>query len=188
MSNRGDIIKLLFLFISVPVRAVKDIWVLGDTFLTEATAVLREIQNQNRDELYLYSHYDPQIYYPSLLSKDTFAKQIHCQLNSALEEHNRLPAVILIILGNKNVDHKVMNPEYTRKVWSALFTEISRMIKTRREDLLEKARVKGEPRVMVTNMIPRYREHNEKTDLTHESFKTKRRRFNGILPQVAGNF
>lgn len=37
-------------------------------------------------------------------------------------------------------------------------------------------------------MFPRYREHNEKIDLTRESFKTKRRRLNGILPQIANNF
>lgn len=92
--------------------------------MTEATAVLREIQNQHRDELYIYSHYDPQIYYPRLLSKSTFAAQIRCELSTALEEHNKLPAVILIVLGNKYVDHKVLNPECTRKVWNALLTEI----------------------------------------------------------------
>lgn len=119
--------NLISLIFAVPVRANKDIWVLGDTFLTEATAVLREMQNQNRDELYMYSHYDPQIYYPKLISNDTFASQIRCQLATALEEHNKLPAIILIVLGNEKVDYKVMNPEYTRKVWSALFNEIHRM-------------------------------------------------------------
>lgn len=37
-------------------------------------------------------------------------------------------------------------------------------------------------------MFPRFREHNDKTDSTQESFKTKRRRLNGILPQLANNF
>lgn len=173
---------------SVPVRANKDIWILGDTFLTEAVSVLREMQHLNRDELYIYSDYDPQIYFPTLLSKDTFARQIRCQLYTALEEHNKLPAVIIIVLGNKNVDHKVLNPECTRKVWSALFTEIQRAIKTRKEDLPKKAQSAEEPRVCITNLVPRFREHNDKTDLTHETFKTKRRRLNGILPQIANNF
>lgn len=169
-------------------RANKDIWILGDTFLTEAVAVLREIQNQDRDELYLYSDYDPQIYFPKLLSKDSFASQIRCQLYTALEEHNKLPSVIILIIGNKDVDHKALNPEGTRKIWHALFTEIQRAVKTRKEDLPRKAQNKHEPRVFATNMFPRFRDHNEKFDKTQETFKTKRRRLNGILPQVANDY
>lgn len=157
-------------------------------FLTEAVAVLREIQNQNRDELYLYSEYDPQIYFPKLLSKDTFASQIRCQLAMALEEHNKLLCIILLIFGNKDVDDKVLNPEGTRRVWSALFSEIDRAVRTRKEDLPRKAQNEGEPRVIVANMFSRFKDHNNKTDQTKESFKTKRRRLNGILPQVANNY
>lgn len=51
-----------------------------------------------------------------------------------------------------------------------------------------KAKYPDEPKVLITNMFPRFKEHNEKLDLTHESFKTKRRRLNGILPQIANNF
>lgn len=151
-------------------------------------AVLREMQNQNRDELYLYSEYDPQIYYPKLLNENTFANQIRCELYTALEEHNKLPSHIIIVIGNKNVDHKVLNPESTRKVWSALFTEIQRAIKTRKEDLPRKAQQCNEPKVSITNLFPRFKEHNDKTDLTKETYKTKRRRFNGIIPQIANNF
>lgn len=172
----------------MPVRANKDIWILGDTFLTEAVAVLREIQNQNRDDLYLYSEYDPQIYYPKLMSTDSFATQIRCQLFTALEEHNKLPSVIILVIGNKNVDQKALNPEGTRKVWKALFTEIQRAIRVRKEDLPKKAQNKFEPRVFTTNMFPRAKDHNERCDLTGEAFKTKRRRLNGILPQVANDY
>lgn len=172
----------------MPVRANKDIRILGDTFLTEATAVLREMQNQNKDDLYLYVHFDPKIYYPQLLSKDTFASQVRCQLATALEEHNKLPAVIILVFGNKNVDYKVLNPELTQKVWSFLFTEIQRMIRTRKEDLPSKAKSDSEPVVFICNMFPRSKEHNKKRDLTHESLKTKRRHFNGLLPQVAKNY
>lgn len=179
--------RLCFVF-AVPVRANKDIWIFGDTFLTEAVAVLRELQNLNRDELYLYSEYDPQIYYPKLLDKDTFASQVRCQLFTALEEHNKLPAVIIVVLGNGNVDDKVLNPECTRKVWSALFTLIQRTIRTRKEDLPSKAKSPNEPKIYVSNMFPRFKDHNDKTDLTDETFKTKRRRFNGLLPQIALNF
>lgn len=156
--------------------------------MTEAVAVLREIQNQKRDELYLYSEYDPQVYYPKLLCKDTFASQVRCQLYTAFEEHNKLPSVILVVLGNKDVDNKVLNPECTRRVWTALFNEIKRAVATRKEDLPHKAKREDEPRVMFTNMFPRYQNHNEAVDLTKESFKTKRRRLNSILPQVANNF
>lgn len=186
--HSNDQVICQYCIIAVPVRANKDIWILGDTFLTEAIAVLREMQNQNRDQLYLYSQYDPQIYYSNLLSKDTFASQIRCQLSTALEEHNKLPVAILIVLGNKNIDHKVMNPECTRRVWKALFTEIDRIVRTRKEDLPDKAKRESEPKVLINNMFPRFREHNDQTDATHETFKTKRRRFNGVLPQVANNF
>lgn len=146
------------------------------------------MQNLNRDELYLFSDYDPQPYYCKLLNTDTFGKQITSQLFTALEEHNRLPSVIVIVIGNSNIDTKVMNPEHTRRVWSSLFTEIDRMIKTRKEHLPRKAQVVGEPRVLISNVFPRYKDHNDKTEKTNEPFKTKRRRLNGLLPQVAKNF
>lgn len=177
-----------FILITVPVRANKDIWILGDVFLTEAIAVLREIQNLKRDELYLYSHYDPQVYYPKLLSKDTFASQIKCQLFTALEEHNKLPAIIIMVIGNQNIEHKVFNPDCTRKVWSALFREIQRSIKIRKEDLPSKAKSADEPRVFVTNLVPKFKDHNERADRFGESFKTKRRRFNGMIPQIASEY
>lgn len=150
--------------------------------------MLREFQNQHRDALYLYSEYDPQIYYPKLLSKDTFASQVRCQLYTALEEHNKLPAAIIVIVGNKDIDLKVYNPEYTRKVWSALFTEMQRAIRTRKEDLPSKAKFPDEPQVFIANIFPRGSVFSDKCDLTHETFKTKRRRLNGILPQVASSF
>lgn len=172
----------------MPVRANKDIWILGDVFLTEAVAVLREIQNLNKDQLYLYSDYDPQIYYPKLLATQSFANLIRCQLFTALEEHNKLPSVIILILGNKNIDQMVMNPEQTRRVWNALFVELSRAIKTRKNDLPAKARSEFEPRVFVSNVFPRFKDHNERIDKGFEPFKTKRRRLNGILPQVASAY
>lgn len=174
--------------LSVPVRANKDAWILGDTFLTEAVAVLRELQNLNRDELYLYHEFDPQIYYPKLLCNDTFASQIRRQLYTALEEHNKLPSIMVVVLGNKDIDNKALNPECTRKVWNALFTEIQRAIRTRKEDLPHKAKINSEPRIYITNLFPRYNTHNDALDKSKESFKTKRRRLNGILPQVASNF
>lgn len=174
--------------IVAPVRSNKDIWILGDVFVTEAIAILMEMQNQKRDDLYLFSDYDPQPYYPSLLSKETFGMQIMNQLYTALEEHNKLPAVILIILGNKQVENMVMNPEQTRRIWVALFTEIQRTVRTRKEDLPKKCQTVGEPKLMISNMFPRFKDHNEKLDRSEETFKTKRRRFNGILPQVAKEF
>lgn len=109
--------------------------------MTESVAVLMEMQNQKRDELYIFSEFDPQPYYPKLLNTDTFGKQITDQLFVALEEHNKLPSVILIVLGNKQIDNMVMNPEQTRRIWNALFTEIQRMIRTRKEDLPRKAKI-----------------------------------------------
>lgn len=156
--------------------------------MTEAIAILMELQNQKRDELYLFAEYDPQPYYPSLLSKDTFGKMIVNQLYTALEEHNKLPAVILVVLGNKQIDKMVMNPEQTRRVWTSLFTEIQRIIRTRKEDLPRKCKSIGEPKILITNLFPRFKDFNEKVDHSHESFKTKRRRLNGILPQVAKSF
>lgn len=147
-----------------------------------------EMQNQNRDELYLFAEYDPQPYFCKLLDTDTFGHQITSQLFTALEEHNRLPSVILVVIGNSDIDSKVLNPEHTRRVWSALFSEMTRMIKTRKEDLPRKARVSGEPRVLIANMFPKFKDHNDSLGNTHESFKTKRRRFNGLLPEIARKF
>lgn len=172
----------------MPVRADRDIWILGDNFLTEAVSVLMEMQHQNKDELYIFSNYDPQVYYPKLLDKDTFGKQIMKLLFTALEEHNKLPYAMIIITGNKNVDSMVLNPTHTRRVWNALLTEIQRTIRTRKEDLPRKAQSDSEPKVFVTNMFPRFKDHCESKGDTMETFKTKRRRFNGILPQIVKEF
>lgn len=177
-----------YICFAVPVRANKDIWILGDVFVTEAIAILMEMQNLKHDELYLFSGYDPQPYYPSLLSKETFGRQIVKQLFTALEEHNKLPSIILIVLGNKQIDNMVMNPEQTRRIWNALFTEIQRILRIRKEDLPKKAKSLNEPRILITNLFPRYREYNEKLDHSHETFKTKRRRLNGMLPQLASSY
>lgn len=169
-------------------RANRDIWIFGDVFLTEAVAVLREMQNLKKDELYLYANYDLQIYYPKLMSTDNFATQIRCELFTALEEHNKLPSIILIVLGNKDIGKKVYNPDQTRRVWNCLFKEIKRAIATRKEDLPPKAKSEHKPRVLITNMFPRSKEFAERVDETDESFKTKRRRFNGLLPVIASSF
>lgn len=178
----------LYCSIVVPVRANKDIWLLGDVFLTEAVSVLMEMQHQNPDELHLFSDYDPQPYFPKLLDSQSFGKQITNQLFTALEEHNKLPSVIIIIIGNKQINKKVFNPEQTRRVWKALFTEIQRIIRTRKEDLPKKAQNQNKPRVLINNMFARFKDHNDKTEGTHESFKTKRHHFNSLLPQMVKDF
>lgn len=161
---------------------------MGDVFLTEAVAVLMEMQNQNRDELYLFSEYDPQPYYPKLLESGTFASQICNQLYTALEEHNRLPSAIILVFGNKHIDNMVMNPENTRRVWNAFLNKIQRTIKTRKEDLPKKAQIQNEPRVLIANVFPRSNDHLNDFDKSQENFKTKRRRLNGLLPTIAKNF
>lgn len=113
--------------------ANKNIWFIGDQFLTDAIAVLSSMQLQNKDELYIYQAYDVQSFYPNKLCSDSFGKVVRCCLYEALNEHNRLPAVIVVVTGNKDVDDKVSTPFNTKRIWNALGNEIDRAIKARKK-------------------------------------------------------
>lgn len=176
------------IFIVVPVRANKSVWLLGDTFLTDALPVLMQIQSARKDEIYLFSNYDMKAFYPPKLDKFNFARQIRMQLANALEEHNRLPEVIILIIGNMQVERKIFNPVQTRRVWGALFKEIDRMIKTRKDDLPKKCFFEDKPKVYCTSMFPKYKGRNDVPDADGETFKSKRHRFNNLLPQIGRPF
>lgn len=151
-------------------------------------AVLSSLQNQNKDELYLYQAYDVQYFYPNKLCADTFGKIVRCCLYQALSENNRLPAVIIVITGNKDVDNKVSNPYNTKRIWNSLCNEIDRAIKARKNDLPKKAFLNEEPRVFFSNMFPRSKSKCDDKDDGQDSYKTKRRRLNNILPQILQKF
>lgn len=161
---------------------------MGDVYLTDAAAVLTQYQNYNRDELYLYQGYDVKLFYPKKQCSDTFGKIIRSTLFEALNQYNNLPAVILVVTGNDEIDDKVSTPYHTKRIWTAVCTELDRAIKARKNQLPRKAFLNEEPRVFFTNVYPRYKDHCESLDKGFESFKTKRRRLNNILPQVASTF
>lgn len=171
-----------------PIRANKVIWIIGDVYLTDAAAVLSQIQTVNKDELYLYQAYDIRMYFPKKQCTDTFGKCVRNTLYEALRENNRLPAVLLVITGNQKIDDMVSTPYHTKRIWTAVCTEIDRAIKARKNDLPRKAFLNDEPRVFFSNIYPRYKDHCETHDQGFESFKTKRRRLNNIMPQVMSNY
>lgn len=109
-------------------------------------------------------------------------------LHDALQQNNRLPAVLLVITSNTSIDDKVSTPFHTKRIWNALCLEIDRALKARKNDLPRKAFLNEEPRVYFSNIYLRYKDHCEDTGETAESFKTKRRRLNNILPQVLSKF
>lgn len=146
------------------------------------------MQGLEKDQLYIYQAYDVQPYFPKKQCTDTFGKQVRCTLYQALSEHNRLPGVLLIVVGNHRIDDMVTTPYHTKRVWNTLFTEIDRAIKARKNDLPRKAYLNEEPRVFVVNIAPRFKEHCENVDSGFDSFKTKRRRLNNLLPQLAAKF
>lgn len=178
----------VFPLISGVIPANKTIWFLGDIFLTEAIAILTQLQNQNKDELYMYQAYDVKAFFPTKLCSDSFGKQIRSQLYEAFSQCNKLPAVIILVTGNAKIDDMVTSPYHTKRIWNALFTEIDRALKARKNDLPRKCYLNEEPRVFVTNVFPRFRSHCEKVDEGLDSFRTKRRRLNNVLPQVSAKF
>lgn len=168
--------------------ANKNVWIIGDVFLTDVVAVLTQMQGLEKDQLYVYQAYDVQVFYAKKQCTDTFGKQIRTTLYQALSQNNRLPAVLLVVTGNTKIDNMVTTPYHTKRVWNTLLTEIDRAIKARKNDLPRKAFLNDEPRVFFTNVYPRYKDHCERVDEGFDSFKTKRRRINNILPQVAAKF
>lgn len=170
------------------VPANKNIWIIGDIFLTDAAVVLTQTQIQNRDELYLYQAYDVQVFYPKKQCTDSFGKIIRSTLYEALNMYDKLPAVIIVATGNADFDDKVSTPFHTKRIWKAVCTEIDRALKARKNDLQKKSYLNEEPRVFFTNAFPRYKDHCEATDKGFDSYKTKRRRLNNILSQILTNF
>lgn len=170
------------------IQAVKNIWIISDGFLTDAVAVLGQMQVLRKDDLYMYQEYDVYSFYPKKLCNDTFGKVLRSTLGEALGKHNKLPSVMIIVVGNSNIDDKVTTNQHTRRVWTAICNEIDRSLKARKDDLPKKACVTEEPRVYITNIPPRHKDHGENLDDGFEPFKTKRRRLNNILPQVAEKF
>lgn len=161
---------------------------MGDVFFTDAVAVLMQIQRDRNDELYLFSNFDVHVYYPNKLCDDTFGKQIRSCLCKALEEHNELPTVILVITGNNKVDQMVSTPMQTKRIWQALLLELDRIIKARKDQLPRKAVVDNQPRIYFTNMFPRHKDHCDKLDKGEDTFKTKRRRLNSLLPAIGQKY
>lgn len=171
--------------ISGTIHANKTIWLIGDVYLTEALAVLTQHQNMNRDELYIYQAYDVKAFFPKRQCADTFGKIIRSMLYEALKQYNNLPAIIIVITGNQKIDDMVSTPFHTKRIWKAVCNKIDRAVKARKNDLPRKAFLNEEPRVFFTNVFPRSKNNCERVDEGFDTFKTKRRRLNNLLPQVA---
>lgn len=182
------VIILINCILTGPTAANKNVWLLGDVYLTDAAAVLSQMQMLNKDDLYLYQAYDVQSYFPKKQCTDTFGKQLRMALYKALEEHNRLPAVIIFVTGNHKIDNLVTTPYHTKRIWNALCNEIDHTIKASKNVLPHKCFLNEEPRVFFTNVVPRYKDHCDMLDEGFDSFKTKRRRLNNILPQILNKF
>lgn len=168
--------------------ANKTIWIIGDVYLTDAAAILTQMQSQDKDQLYLYQAYNVKIFYPKKLCTDTFGKVLRCTLYEGLNQHAKLPAVIIVVTGNKKIDDMVSTPFHTKRIWKTICTEFDRAIKARKNDLPKKAVLNEEPRIFFTNVFPRSKDHCNAVDSGSDSFKTKRRRLNNLLPQVLATF
>lgn len=169
-------------------QANKNVWLIGDTFLTDAIAVLGQMQMRDKDNLYMYQMYDIESFYPEKLCTDTFGKIIRSLFYEALEKHNRLPAVIIVVTGNDKIDDMTSTSFHTKRIWNALCIELDRAIKARKNDLPKKAILNEEPRVYFNSVFPRHKDHCEEQGEGIESFKSKRRRLNNLLPQVLKKF
>lgn len=146
------------------------------------------MQHLEKDQLYLYQAYDVQSFFPKKQCTDSFGKQVRCTLYEALSQHNNLPAVLIIVIGNNRIDDLVTTPYHTKRVWNTLFTEVDRTIKARKNDLPRKAFLNEEPRVFIVNIAPRFKDHCENLNDGFDTFKTKRRRLNNLLPQLTAKF
>lgn len=167
------------------VRANNNIWLLGDNFLNEAIPVLKQIQFEKKGYLYMYQNFDVKGFFPKKLDQTVFGKQLLNQLTVALTEDDRLPTVIILVVGNRQVDNMVLTPVQTKRIWNIVFMEITRLIRSRKDQLDPKCYFHNQPRLYINNMFPRHKDDCDDKGRTTECFKTKRRRFNNVLPQAA---
>lgn len=143
--------SLLTLFlITANVRALKDVWFIGDHLIRTAYPYLQQIQQEHDSgrENYLHDHYDTYVFYPMFTETNVLTMVRNCFVE-ALNRRLKLPNAVIILTSDQIIieDPLYLPSEVDRKLkW--ILRELDCAIKIRKSSLPLKAYKFGEPRIM----------------------------------------
>ena len=173
-------------------QAVKDVWIVGDQFLKNhyhAFPMMRDkaIQAKNQPP-YLFRYYNMKPYYStSLTSKNNAFLRFEETVDEALEECDKLPRFIVIIIDkdllesacsvlNNYVPPEEMDPGI-EKIIKWMTSYVDRSVSLLKTDMYHKkpgSATAAEPKYIWLKMLPRKHQHVNKAEFF-------RYRFNEIL-------
>lgn len=132
------------------IRALKDIWIIGDHLARLAYPYLQEMDQDHKRgfENYLQENYDHSAYYPCFTDTNVLS-MIRNSFVEGLNKRPKLPSTVIILFGEQLLteDPLFLPSEFERKIkW--LIRELEVNIKIRKRSLLPKAYTMGQPRIM----------------------------------------
>lgn len=132
------------------IRAVKDVWVIGDHMARDAYPYLQQLDMEHKKgfENYLYANYDHYAYFPSFTETNVL-KMARNSLIDGLNRRAKLPNAVIVLLGEQIIveDPLFLPSEFERK-FKWLLREWDVNIKLRKSSLPSKAYTMGQPRIM----------------------------------------
>lgn len=132
------------------IRALKDVWFIGDHFFRHAFPYLQQIQQEHTlgKENYLHSNYDTYGFYPAFTETNVLTMVRNCFVEG-MNRRLRLPSAVIILLSDQLIieDPLYLPSEVDRKIkW--ILRELEAAVKIRKSSLPLKAYTLGEPRFM----------------------------------------
>lgn len=130
-------------------RAVKDLWIIGDHFVREAYPFLQQLGDdfKNGQHNYLFHTYDIYCHYPDFTQTNEMAMVRNAAIE-AMNKHDRMPSAIIIICGGDfvNEDPLYLPSEIEKKIrW--ILRDITSAISIKKSLIPPKCFTFGEPRI-----------------------------------------
>lgn len=160
------------------VRAVKDLWIIGDHLSRIAFPYLQQLGEDHKRGYvnYLHENYDHYVHFPSFTETNVL-KMVRNSLVEGLNRRIKLPSVIVVMCSEQILteDPLFLPSEVERKIkW--LVREIETIIKVRKGILPIKAYTLGEPRVMWVQLF----QNSKANKLNGDNLQ----KFNNILKRI----
>lgn len=131
-------------------KAVKDIWLVGDHFLRDTYPFLQRLQqNQtSSNAIYLHSTYDVFAFFLDFTQTNVLMMVRNAAV-TGLNTQTRLPSAIIILLGDLLLTHdQLFLPSELEKKVRWILRDISAAIATKKSLLNPKCFTFGEPRII----------------------------------------
>ena len=167
-------------------RALNDIWFVGDRQLTWAFPFLQQLKEEARSDREVpsvYSKFDVYTYGSDLISEiRNPLTRLHNNLIKALDERVKLPKIVVVWL-----DLELMNVQQTdedvHKLVKWILTEFTRAMEGSKDALPDKAYDPQYPQSLFMKALPKYVKANQAGII-----KARRRKFNRVLERCAAKF